>query len=468
MGRDLDSLEFVDSQSQKMPRRTDHVFTWKVAGMEYQSATYRISVAVNGDGVDGYSEFLTIPEEWARGYARLRSLNESTAQVDLLFFVFLGIAMLVTLSRRVRAKDVRWKTALALGSMSFVLQFLASLNLVPLSEYRFDTTGSYGSFVGRTLFSAVLSGMTLGGIILLLTACSEPVYRQAYPQHLAISRMFRWNAIRTRRFFIGSLAGITLTFFFFAYEIGFYLAAKRLGAWSPAELPYTDLLNTRFPWIFVLLGGFFPAVSEEWMFRAFSIPYLRGLLRYRWPAIFLSSFIWGFGHANYPNQPFFIRGIEVGIAGLVFSWAMLRFGILAPLVAHYSIDAFYSAFLFLRSDNLYLVTTGAVTAGINLIPLLVATGAYLATRAFRSEAEVSNAAEGTAPPATEEAPATESLVLPSYAPLAKSSIYAALAVFILGFLLDFFQPPRYGDFIRFHISAPEAEVAANKFLNSLG
>jgi len=162
MGRDLDSLEFVDSQSQKMPRRTDHVFTWKVAGMEYQSATYRISVAVNGDRVDGYSEFLKIPEEWTRGYARLRSLNESTAQVDLLFFVFLGIAMLVSLSRRVRAKDVRWKTALALGSMSFVLQFLASLNLFPLSEYRFDTTGSYGSFVGRTLFSAVLSGMTLG------------------------------------------------------------------------------------------------------------------------------------------------------------------------------------------------------------------------------------------------------------------------------------------------------------------
>src|SRR5437867_9784440 len=402
MGRDLDSLEFVDSQSQKMPRRTDHVFTWKVAGMEYQSATYRISVAVNGDGVDGYSEFLTIPEEWARGYARLRSLNESTAQVDLLFFVFLGIAMLVTLSRRVRAKDVRWKTALALGSMSFGLQFLASLNLFPLSEYRFDTTGSYGSFVGRTLFSAVLSGMTLGGIILLLTACSEPVYRQAYPQHLAISRMFRWNAIRTRKFFIGSLAGITLTFFFFAYEIAFYLAAKKLGAWAPAELPYTDLLNTRFPWVFVLLGGFYPAVSEEWMFRVFSIPYLQTLLRKRWLAMILASFIWGFGHANYPNQPFFIRGIEVGIVGLVLSWAMRRFGILAPLIAHYSIDAFYSAFLFLRSGNFYLVTRGAVTAGINVIPLLLAAGAYAVTRSFRREIDLTNASDATAAPPVQD------------------------------------------------------------------
>ncbi|PYV41523.1 MAG: hypothetical protein DMG09_04530 [Acidobacteria bacterium] len=468
MGRDLDSLEFVDSQSQKMPRRTDHVFTWKVAGMEYQSATYRISVAVNGDRVDGYSEFLKIPEEWTRGYARLRSLNESTAQVDLLFFVFLGIAMLVTLSRRVRAKDVRWKTALALGSMSFVLQFLASLNLFPLSEYRFDTTGSYGSFVGRTLFSAVLSGMTLGGIILLLTACSEPVYRQAYPQHLAISRMFRWNAIRTRRFFIGSLAGITLTFFFFAYEIGFYLAAKRLGAWSPAELPYTDLLNTRFPWIFVLLGGFFPAVSEEWMFRAFSIPYLRGLLRYRWPAIFLSSFIWGFGHANYPNQPFFIRGIEVGIVGLILSWAMLRFGILAPLIAHYSIDAFYSAFLLLRSGNTYLIATGAITAGINLIPVLLAIAAYIATREFRSDNEATNAAEGTIPAQPEEAARAEPRALPTYLPLSRKSMYAAFGILALGVLALTVQPPRFGDSSRFRISASQAEKAANEFLSRMG
>ncbi len=468
MNRDIDSLEFLDSQTEKRPKRTDHVFTWKVAGMNYRDATYRVSVTIHGDRVDGYSEFLKIPEEWSRGYARLRSLNESTTQVDLLFFALLGVGMLVTFGRRVRMKDIQWKTALVFAAISFVLQFLGSLNLFPLSEYNFDTTGSYGSFVGRTLLSAVLGSLTLGGIILLLTACSEPLYRQSYAAHLSISRMFSWNAIRTRGFFIASLAGITLTFFFFAYEIGFYLTAKKFGAWAPAELPYTDLLNTRFPWIFVLLGGFFPAVSEEWMFRAFSIPYLQTLLRHRWIAILLASFIWGFGHANYPNQPFFIRGIEVGIVGLILSWAMLRFGILAPLIAHYSIDAFYTAFLFLRSGNLYLVTTGAITAGINLIPLLVAAGAYFATRTFRSEAQVINANEATAPPILEEPARTEPLTLPSYMPLQRRIVYAGLSLLVLGKLLLIFQPPRFGDFIRFRVSASQAEDSAVQFLSNLG
>lgn len=468
MGRHIDSLEFLDSQVQKRPHRTDHVFTWKALGMDYHGATYRASVTVQGDKVDGYSEFLKIPEEWTRSYTRLRSLNESTTQVDLLFFVLLGVAMLAILARRVRMKDVRWKTALGYGAISFVLQFLATLNSFPLSEYGFDTTSSYGSFVGRTFLSALLTGLTLGGIILLLTACSEPLYRQSFPRHLSITRLFSWNGIRTRRFFIACLAGITLTFFFTTYDIGFYLLANRLGAWAPAEVPYTDLLNTRFPWVFVLFAGFFPAVSEEWMFRVFSIPYLQSLFRYRWLAVFLASFIWGFGHANYPNQPFFIRGIEVGIAGLIFSWAMLRFGILAPLIAHYSIDAFYSAFLFLRSGNAYLVTTGAITAGINLIPLLVAAGAYVATREFKSESEVVNEKEGTAPVLPEEISRVVPATLPAYTHLSSRSSYAGMALLLLGAVIVVFHPPRFGDFVEFRLSAPQAEKVAEEFLTHLG
>jgi membrane protease YdiL (CAAX protease family) len=468
MRHSIVALEYLDSQTQKRPNRTDHDFTWKYAGREYRGATYRVSVKVQGDRVDGYSEFLKVPEEWSRSYARLRSLNETTTIVDSLLFVLILLALLVTIGRRVRRKDVRWKTALVFASVALVLQFLASLNNFPLAEYGFDTKGSWGSFIGRTFLSALFSGLGLGGLILVLTAGAEPLYREAYPEHLSISRMFTWHGIRTRSFFIGSLAGITLSFFFVAYVICFYLAANRLGAWAPAEVPYTDLLNTRVPWVFVLFGGFFPAVSEEWMFRAFTIPYFKQIFRYRWLAVFLASFIWGFGHANYPNQPFFIRGIEVGIAGLVFSWAMLRFGILAPLVAHYSIDAFYSAFLFLRSDNLYLVTTGAVTAGINLIPLLVATGAYLATRAFRSEAEVSNAAEGTAPPEVEEPLAPAAAPLPDYAPLARTAAVTALVLVGAGVVLALTAPARFGHFGRFRIAAGAAADAAARFLAEHG
>lgn len=466
--RPIDTLEFVDSQSQKRPHRTDHVLTWKVRGLELRDATYRVSVTVQGDRVDGYSEYLKVPEKWQRDYARLRSLNNGASTVDVLFFVLLGVAMLAVLGRHIRLRDIRWKTALVFGVVAFVLQLLASLNEFPLDQYNFDTTGSYGSFISRLLLQALLGALGSGGVILLLTACAEPLYRAAYPRQLSISRMFGWNAIRTRSFFLASVAGITLTFFFFAYEIGFYLLANRLGAWAPADIPYTELLNTRFPWVFVLLMGFFPAVSEEWMFRAFSIPYLQRLFRLRWLAVLLASFIWGFGHAAYPNQPFYIRGIEVGIVGLILSWAMLRFGILAPLIAHYCIDAFFTAFLLLRSGNTYLVASGAITAGINLIPLLLAAGAYMATRRFRDESPVSNESEGAvslppAAPVPEEPPE-----LTGYSPLSRLRVSAALLILVLGVALLALRAPGFAQSLTFRVSRSEAVELAGKFLSRLG
>ena len=110
-------------------------------------------------------------------------------------------------------------------------------------------------------------------------ASTEPVYRDAYPRFLSIRRYFSWQGLRTRSFFLANVVGIALTFFFFAYQTVFYLAADKLGAWAPADVPFSDLLNTRFPWVMVLFVGFFPAVSEEIQFRAFAIPFLRKYLK---------------------------------------------------------------------------------------------------------------------------------------------------------------------------------------------
>ena len=74
----------------------------------------------------------------------------------------------------------------------------------------------------------------------------------------------------------------------------------------------------------MLFAGFFPALTEEFLSRAFSIPFLQNVFRSRLFAIVLAGFIWGFGHSTYPNQPFWIRGVEVGLVGVVAGFLMER------------------------------------------------------------------------------------------------------------------------------------------------
>ena len=111
---------------------------------------------------------------------------------------------------------------------------------------------------------------------------------------------------------------------------------------------YTDVLSTHFPWLYPLTIGVYAATSEEFLFRLFAIPFLMRLTRSRVLAVVLPAFFWGFLHSTYPQQPGYIRGIEVGLIGIVAGVVMLRYGILATLVWHYTVDAALISLFLLR------------------------------------------------------------------------------------------------------------------------
>jgi len=465
--RDLGTLEFVEVNTEKRPNRTDHVFRWKSKEIA-PGSDYRFSVGIQGNEVGAYEEYLKIPDEWSRSYQKLRSLNDTTATVDFIFLFLTILAMFIVLIRRIRRHDVRWKVALYFGLAAFGLTFLSRLNNFPLSVFNYATTDSYGSFWVQLLLGALLTSSASGAAIFFLVAAAEPLYRQTFGNRISLSNLFRWRGLRSKEFFIGSVVGITLTFFFFAYDSIFYLIAQKLGAWAPADVPYSDLLNTRIPWAYVLFFGFFPAVSEEFISRMFSIPFFERIFRYRWLAVWIASFIWGFGHANYPNQPFYIRGIEVGVGGLIVSLIFLKFGIVAPLIWHYSVDALYTAFLLLRSQNLYLMVSGGVSAGIMLIPFTIALLAYLKARGFLVPDSLKNVDHPAAVAVEPFDSGVEHTPSVPYVPISRRHRLILIAASVLFLLPLIFKVERIGQPLKIALTRSEAREVAKHALESKG
>ncbi|MFQ5601132.1 MAG: type II CAAX prenyl endopeptidase Rce1 family protein [Candidatus Krumholzibacteriia bacterium] len=397
-----------------------------------------------------YDESLHIPDSWQHGYRRLRARNRAASTVAAVLWFITALAMLAMLVLHVRDRNVRWGTAAAFGFAAFVLQLLAALNRLALGRFDYPTEDRYVTFVLWQLILSVLLALAQAGLIFLLTAAAEPLYRERYPNKLALACIFTRRGIGTRSFFKQVLLGITLTFFFSAFQVVFYLVASRFGAWAPLDVPYSNMLNTAFPWAVVLLAGFHPAVSEEFVSRMFSIPFLSKVLgRTRlggrtgvWVAVILASFIWGFAHSDYPNQPFYIRGLEVGSAGLLIGFVMLRWGILAALVWHYTVDAFYTAYLLVRSGSTYFEISGWIAAGLMLVPLVVSLLLYVRRGGFEPEAGLRNADQPGPRSAPPPAAAPAELVAPPETVPRRRLVWAAgvAAAFLLLYAIPAQEP----------------------------
>ncbi|HEY1340858.1 MAG TPA: YcdB/YcdC domain-containing protein, partial [Bryobacteraceae bacterium] len=205
MRRAPESLDFVEESDTVRPKRTDRTFTWKERDFELHDATYRVAVTVLGNEIGGYSEYLKVPEQWSRDYERLRSRNSAASTVDLAVTLVLLVGLVAVIVIRVRRQDIRWRRAGVIALIGMALSFCASMNQFPLREFDYPTTDAYGSFLMRQLLQALGSALGAGGLLFLLTAGAEPLYREAFPDKISLGSLFRARGLRTKRFFLGAI-----------------------------------------------------------------------------------------------------------------------------------------------------------------------------------------------------------------------------------------------------------------------
>ncbi len=471
---DFASYDFLpaEASSNDRPNRRDWSFTWERRGFKApqheDGASYRLSVSVLGDKPGGASEFLKVPEAWQRGYQKLRSSNTFYGTIALLPYIFLNGGLVWVLFELGRRGRIRWSGALKLGFVLAVLFFAMTANNWPVTRAAYDTNSSYTSFIVQHLGLALATALALGLMVSLTVAAGEPLYRSSQPDQLRLSAAWTLPGIRSKEFFRSCVIGLAMAAGHIGFVVLFYLWGSKLGVWAPQDVPYTDVLSTHFPWLFPLTIGAYAATSEEFLFRLFAIPFLMRLTKSRVLAVVLPAFFWGFLHSAYPQQPGYIRGIEVGVIGIVAGVVMLRYGILATLVWHYTVDAMLIGLFLLRSGNVYFRTSGALVGAAALIPLVISGWFYLARRGFEPDEGLLNRDEVVVerPAPIAEVAAPEPVQVES---MSARQLKVALACGAAGLLLAIaVKPHRIGDFLRFSINATQAAERGDAALRARG
>ncbi|HVT02653.1 MAG TPA: type II CAAX endopeptidase family protein [Thermoanaerobaculia bacterium] len=465
VGVDPAGLSFASVSQKTLPHRVDTTLIWEKR-LDVP-APYRYVVTLQGNQVGSFSQALRVPDEWLRDYADLRSKNEAASQVDTIFLVLTTLAALVIFVLRVRQGDLAVRFTVGTGIVCAILLTLVSLNSLPQALAHYDTQTSYSAFILKSIIFSVAGGVGAALFLMVIVGSGEALYRGRFPHFLAIPRLFRTEALQSKRLYKSFVLGLTLVAVFLAYQVAFYLIAARYGAWAPAEVPYDDILNTAVPWVAVLFIGFFPSFSEEFLSRAFSIPFLESLLRSRVFAVLLAAYIWGFGHSAYPNQPFFIRGVEVGTAGVLIGIILYRFGLVPLLVWHYTVDALYTALLLMKSHNSYYIFSSALSSFILVLPLVISTVLYFRRGGFIPDDPLTNAAAGSAGVGeTKTEPPGEPLPPPMSVQPRRWVLAGVLLVSAL--CLNFASPPVLNDVIDYRMTRQEALMRATSHLQAIG
>ena len=473
LGLDTSQWDFLteEANSTKRPNRTDWDFTWEKRGFRAKDAPYRLTVSLQGEQIGGAQEYLRVPEAWQRSYQRLRSANDTLALVFTVpYILLLGFAVWLAF-KLTNSGQSSWHGAIVLGLLVAGLLFLQNLNDWPLWSASYNTNSSYSGFllakIGTALVLALLTAIT----VTLVLPAAEPLYRASQPQRLQLAKAFTLRGLRSKEFFSAAVVGLSLAAAHIGYVVAFYVVASHFGAWAPQEINYEESVNTLIPWISGAAIGLLAATNEEFTFRLFAIPFFTKLTGSRWIAVIVPAFMWSFLHSNYPQEPPYIRGIEIGLIGIVAGLVMLRWGILATLIWHYTVDASLVGLLLVRSNNLYFRVSGIVVALAAAAPLLFAAISYLSRGRFEADEDLLNQAAPAPEISLAAGPEEVSAAVATrrYEALSSRTLALLAVCLVVGGALAWkVKPESIGEYLKLSVNARSARARADAILRRHG
>lgn len=470
---DLREWKLVAAEQKKRPNRLDHTFVYehrykKFPPTEKTPATVRLRVDVSGDKLTGYYlRYLYVPEWW-----RFEERRRQTLRVILLVFATtlhtaLLISLLVFGLRTITRKEpIAWRAVLPFPAIVFALTFAFALNYAPLWFIGYDPAQPVGTFITGQVVFILLRSFFSAIVLLVFVLPIEPLSGNRPPAGIRLSVLVRPAFWCTREAVTAILAGFCLGMAHLGYVTAFYLLGRKIGIWSPLTIPYTDAVATPLPFLVPLFQGLTPALTEELFFRFAAIYLFWRWTKRFWIAILVPNVVWAFLHVGYPTEPAFVRGLELTVVALVYTFVVFRYSIVASIVAHYTYNAVLTAHLLLRAEEPSLWLSGIIASVGMLWLLLPSSVTLLRRRKLLSAADLQPVVPTPVPQ-----PVAVEIAYAPYQPISRKVWVVIIALAVISFIVNliaYLRQPSFKVAAMTQINRNEAKQIAAEFLRRKG
>jgi len=247
-----------------------------------------------------------------------------------------------------------YRRGVFLALLFFLLYVAITINMIPgLRAGVLDLTESAGA--GTDTAMAIVSIVIYAGMALLTYFCA--VAGDGLWKSMGKSLWPRWQEARYGADVLQSMKdGYFLAFILLGVQsVVLLILEKTLGSFASSD-PTQSMYNMSLPWLLPLLA-WCAGISEELQSRFFGIALFRKWLLFgtrkllrrepssrtitglTFAAMIPPGLLWAFGHVGYAIYPVYTRIIELVIMAVLFGWFMLRFGLMAVIFAHVTLNA---------------------------------------------------------------------------------------------------------------------------------
>ena len=371
-----------DAKNVQQNGRLDRTFVFERSDISLHEGRYRIKAKICGNKLTHIKQYIKIPQSFTLRYKEMRSANTSIASAASVFaFIFyLLLCSLFGIFILMRMQRIIWRAPILWASLIALLDFLNTLNRLPLMWMHYKTeTAKYG-FLLAVIVNALSSFVMMFITTALVLIAAESLTRKAFGKQIRLWESWRPQIANSYTLLGYTIGGYLMIGIDMAFLVTFYyLSTTYFHWWVPlSQLANPNVLADYFPWLSSIAKSLQAGFVEEAQFRAIPLACAAllgeryGKKRFWIFAVFiLQAFVFGAAHANYASQPAYARLLELILPSFIFAGLYLRFGLLVPVIMHYAYDVFWFALPIFISQAPGIWVNQVTVLFFTFIPLFV-------------------------------------------------------------------------------------------------